>query len=157
MIQTTSRSLLLSSPTIINKGVVFLQIDNFMKRNVLYSTIQSAKRENSRKETALLKVANDILLKRSLSTLPPLWYQTWVGYKVTNVIQTSCPQCFGQCWQSVNCLEGPTLVWPDAGWILKSKQDVGYETFIFIPGCRMEIGRWDWDMLHFEGGIGDRR
>ena len=72
MIQTTSRSLLLSSPTIINKGVVFLQIDNFMKRNVLYSTIQSAKRENSRKETALLKVANDILLKRSLSTLPPL-------------------------------------------------------------------------------------
>lgn len=72
MIQTTSRSLLLSSPTIINKGVVFLQIDNFMKRNVLYSTIQSAKRENSRKETALLKVANDILLKMKPEHIVPL-------------------------------------------------------------------------------------
>lgn len=72
MIQTTSRSLLLSSPTIINKGVVFLQIDNFMKRNVLYSTTQSTKRENSRKETALLKVANDILLKMKPEHIVPL-------------------------------------------------------------------------------------
>ena len=72
MIQTTSRSLLSSSPTIINKGVVFLQIDNFMKRNVLYSTTQSAKRENSRKETALLKVTNDILLKMKPEHIVPL-------------------------------------------------------------------------------------
>ena len=72
MIQTTSRSLLLSSPTIINKGVVFLQIDNFMKRIVLYSTTHSAKRENSRKETALLKVTNDILLKMKPEHIVPL-------------------------------------------------------------------------------------
>lgn len=43
-----------------------------MKRNVLYSTTQSTKRENSRKETALLKVANDILLKMKPEHIVPL-------------------------------------------------------------------------------------
>lgn len=65
-------SLKFTRPTIINKGIVFLQIDNFMKRIVLYSTTQSAKRENSRKETALLKVTNDIFLKMKPEHIVPL-------------------------------------------------------------------------------------
>ena len=41
---------------------------------------------------------------------------------------------------------------------MRAKMEAGGGmTEILIAGCGMKIGRWDRDMLHFVGGIGDRK